>query len=95
MPWETLLNTLEQKDAMKILILILESDTPLTRTDLIEKYRLNRNTVLKRVKELAAAGLLYEKVSNTFPFTAKLYLTEKGRKVAEILKQLKELEEEQ
>ena len=94
--WEYLFDTLAQKDAMKILVLILEAGLSerITRTDLIDKYKINRNTALKRVRELINAGLIREEVSEKFPYTAKLYLTEKGRRVAEILKQLKDLEKE-
>ncbi|MEQ9716104.1 MAG: winged helix-turn-helix transcriptional regulator [Candidatus Asgardarchaeum sp.] len=85
-----LIKALERTDAIDILIYVLEHE-PITRSTLF-KEGYNRNTVRLRINELTSAGLLREEPSDSFPYEIKIYLTEKGRKVAEILKKLKVLE---
>lgn len=90
-----LFDVLSEKNAMDVLVILFEHGDGKNRTEISKIGDLNKNTVNKRVKELVNAGLLKEEVSKAFPYETRLYLTDLGRAVSKILKELKELEKRQ
>jgi DNA-binding HxlR family transcriptional regulator len=74
-------STLEQAHALKILI-ILAAEGPMSRSVLYGRVISSNRTMMDRVNELMALGLVEDVLIDERPYRA-LQLTERGRKVAE------------
>ena len=75
---------LEKTLAIKILHILYERDE-LSLSELTKGINGNWETVLRRIEELRAAGLVYTEKSKEFPFKRDIGLTTKGRKTASTL----------
>lgn len=62
-----------------------------TRTDLRSNTRGVMETIYSALKVLDGLGLIKEKESARFPFTKEVYLTEKGRRIAERLVEIEKI----
>jgi DNA-binding MarR family transcriptional regulator len=84
---------LEKVAALQSLVYLYEQKEA-TRTDLRNNIDAALKTIYSALPVLVQSQLIEEKISNKFPFTVTIHLTEKGRKVAwhlaEIVKILKE-----
>jgi DNA-binding HxlR family transcriptional regulator len=74
-------STLEQAHALKILI-ILATEGPMSRSVLYGQVISSNRTMMDRVNELMALGLVEDVLIDERPYRA-LQLTERGREVAE------------
>lgn len=74
-------STLEQAHALKILI-ILAAEGPMSRSVLYGRVISSNRTMMDRVNELMALGLVEDVLIDERPYRA-LQLTERGREVAE------------
>ena len=72
---------LEQAHALKILI-ILATEGPMSRSVLYGRVISSNRTMMDRVNELMALGLVEDMLIDERPYRA-LQLTERGREVAE------------
>ena len=78
-----MLEMLFRSRAIDILIALYEK--PMSVRELISKVGGSATTIEQRLRELKDVGLIEEKASKSFPFKRELRLTEKGRKLAEML----------
>lgn len=83
------LEILEQKHAMKILVHLLDGD--MYKGELTSKITVGSSSILSRVEDLVDNGLITEEVQKTRPFRKTLSLTEKGRSVAELIREIEGL----
>lgn len=83
------LEVLEQKHAMKVLVYLLEND--MYKRELTSKITVGSCSIQSRVEDLAEMELITEEVQKTKPFRKVLSLTDKGRKVAELVKEIENL----
>lgn len=85
------LRFLEATKAAAVLIYLLEKkEAPLTT--LTEDLRLSRSTVYNTLRALLEAGLISERrEEKVFPRRRLIFLTEKGKKVAELLKEVEKI----
>jgi DNA-binding HxlR family transcriptional regulator len=81
--------SLEQVHALKILV-ILEQAGPMSRSELYGLVISSNRTMMDRVNELMALGLLEDVLIDERPYRA-LQLTERGRAVAEHVAAIEEL----
>jgi len=72
----------------KILMHMLEKNKPTVLSALVSEVGGSPNALVKNINRLVILGLLKEKREEKFPFRRHLELTEKGRKVAQLLKQI-------
>ncbi len=72
---------LEETYALKVL-LALKREGNISRAVLYDLVSKSNRTVMERVNDLIAAGLVQEYAQQTTPFSRYLTLTEKGKKVA-------------
>ena len=71
------------KKSIDILIALYEKSMGVR--ELISEVGGSATTIEQRLRELKDVGLIEERASRSFPFKRELKLTEKGRKLAEIL----------
>jgi len=81
---------LESVYAMRILAILLR-DGPTFRSILYQKVSKSTNSPKARVDELLEAGLLTEDVSQFPPLSKRIGLTEKGRRVAELVAEMERI----
>lgn len=79
---------LEQVGAIQILLFLLEK--PLKMTELTELFQGSNTTIYRAVPKLRNLGLIEDKVTS-YPVKRIFNLTEKGRKVAEKLREIEKL----
>lgn len=84
------LAVLEQLYALRIVVTLLK-DGPMFKSVLYSKLSKSTNAPQSRVKDLVAAGLIKEKRSRFAPYSITLELTEKGKKVAELVTRIEKL----
>ena len=83
------LEVLEQKHAMKVLVYLLEND--MYKGELTSKITVGSASVQSRVAELVEKDLVREEMQKVKPFRKILSLTDKGRRVAELVKEIENL----
>ncbi|WP_061992186.1 winged helix-turn-helix transcriptional regulator [Sulfolobus acidocaldarius] len=77
--------------AQKILLFLLEKDGVPAKT-IVDEGGVNNTPLLRALQELEQLGLVTEKrEENVIPRRRLIFLTEKGRKVAEKLKEINEI----
>nr|WP_238526204.1 MarR family transcriptional regulator [Sulfolobus islandicus] len=59
--------------------------------EIYEEMKLSPNAVTQAVNKLLNEGLLTEKREEVFPRRRLIYLSEKGRKIAQLLLQMQEI----
>jgi len=85
------LTDLQKKGVMETLLLLLKKKKA-SRKDLRENVDAVLETLYKTtLPTLKKLELIGETTNRRFPFTVEIFLTEKGRKVAEKVKELDEL----
>ena len=78
------LHDFEKTAALQILVYLIKRGEA-SRTDLRENIEAAMETIYSALIVLSRLKLVEEKKSNRFPFIKQVYLTDKGRKVAEYL----------
>jgi DNA-binding MarR family transcriptional regulator len=77
--------------AQKILLFLLKKDGVPAKT-IVDEGGVNNTPLLRALQELEQLGLIIEKrEENVIPRRRLIFLTEKGRKVAEKLKEINEI----
>nr|WP_012548821.1 winged helix-turn-helix transcriptional regulator [Acidianus hospitalis]ACI15713.1 hypothetical protein [Acidianus hospitalis W1] len=77
--------------AQKILLFLLKKDGVPAKT-IVDEGGVNNTPLLRALQELEQLGLVTEKrEENVIPRRRLIFLTEKGRKVAEKLKEINEI----
>jgi DNA-binding MarR family transcriptional regulator len=77
--------------AQKILLFLLKKDGVPAKT-IVDEGGVNNTPLLRAIQELEQLGLIIEKrEENVIPRRRLIFLTEKGRKVAEKLKEINEI----
>ena len=90
---ESPVSELENTLAMRILLVLLK-DGDMFRSILCNRVAKGTNTARLRVDALLEAGLLTEDVSQFPPLSKRIGLTEKGRRVAELVAEMEKILEE-
>jgi predicted transcriptional regulator len=80
----------ETEGALRVL-LTLHEEGPLPRTKLIEKAPIGKQAIYTALKTLWKLGLAKEERTKGFPGTVLDVLTEKGKRVAEKVKEIEGL----
>ena len=75
---------LEQTTALRILTHLLRAKKA-SRTELRKNIDASVSAIYNALPKLKRLRLIYEESKETFPFTVRVSLTQKGRKVAEHL----------
>jgi len=90
------LKTLEQTGALEILVFLLKNKrSRITETlEFLRENRIGQTAMYNALKVLKREGLIEDTVEG-FPKTRYLTLTEKGRKVAEKILEIKEILEKE
>ena len=86
-------NALEAEKSWEILIELYKTGRKLTKGDLSKNIGGSSGTFKKRFDELEKEGLIGVEQEKEFPFKEWVYLTEKGRKVAKHLLEIKKIME--
>lgn len=81
---------LEKVTALQILAYVSVKRAA-TRTDLRRNIKGVMETIYSSLKVLDELGLIEEKESASFPFPKEVYLTEKGRRIAEHLVEIEKI----
>lgn len=76
-----LVKNLERGATLQILAYLFNKEKA-NRTDLRENLNAVMDTIYRALEKLKSLGLIEEVVSNSFPRTVEVYLTEKGVRVA-------------
>lgn len=84
------IGVLESVYAMRILALLLR-DGPTFRSIIYQRVSKSTNSPKAHVDELLEAGLLTEDVWQFPPLSKRIGLTEKGRKVAELVAEMEKV----
>jgi len=84
------ISVIERTDATTILMLLFERG-PLTVTSIMEEGGINRTTFYATLSVLLKAGLVVEDREEVFPRRRIIKLTERGRKVAELLIKVRDI----
>lgn len=83
---------LEKKGAIRFLTYLLNQpghSTIITRA--VKDLDVGQTALYSTIYKLLDAGLVQEERSDKVPFTRRLILTDKGRRVAELLSQIEEV----
>ena len=80
----------EKRATIQIMIYLFEHKSA-RRTDLRDNINAVMETIYTSLKVLKRLGLIRERKLHKFPFTARAYLSKKGREVAERLDQIDKL----
>lgn len=80
------LEILEQKHALKVLVLLREKD--MFKGELASKIIIGTASIQARVQDLVELGLISEEPQPVKPFKKILSLTEKGREIADLVAQI-------
>jgi len=78
------LSKLEQTAALRILALLHKKERA-SRTDLRQQIQASIDAIYNAVPKLKDLGLINEESREKFPFTVEISLTQKGRRVAELV----------
>ena len=84
-----MLDKLEQKAALRILVILAEGDK--TITDLRKTVKAAQDTIYRALTNLKELNLIEEVEEKTFPRRKFYRLTKKGREVSRLLKKIKEV----
>lgn len=76
---------------IEILLALEKKGGKLNISDLADYVKGSYTTIYKSVDNLKQLGLLEERKADRFPFTRIIELTEKGRKVAEYLEEIRKI----
>ena len=83
---------LEKKGAIRFLTYLLsQPDYSTIITKAVKDLDVGQTALYSTIYKLLDAGLIREERSDRVPFTRRLILTNKGRKVAELLSQIEEV----
>ncbi len=82
-----MIEKLEKKAALQTLLLLYNCEKA-SRTDLRNNIKANIQTIYSALEILKKLELIEEKTMESFPFTVYIYLTERGRRVAELLSEI-------
>lgn len=77
------LEILEQKHALKVLIILREKE--MFKGELASKITIGTASIQARVQDLVELGLIQEEPQSVKPFKKILSLTPKGREVADLV----------
>ncbi len=83
------MEALEQTGSIKILLFLNNKDA-LTLTDVKDGVPCSLSAIYNALRKLKDAGLIEERMEDTFPRRRLISLTERGRKVAELLKEIED-----
>ena len=94
---------LEGRDATRIILVLYQHKDKIKQSELQEKAKVNAATITRRVEELKSAGIIDFKIAPTVKDgkiiggsqTKWIWLTPKGKKVAEKLAEIKEIMEKE
>lgn len=78
---------LEQTSACRVLVYLLKNDGS-TVSDILNKGDFSQTSLYNALRKLKDAGLIEEKLEETFPRRRLISLTDKGRSVAEKLEEI-------
>jgi len=84
------LSKLEQTAALRILVLLKKREKA-SRTQLRQQIDASIDAIYNAIAKLKDLGLINESGREKFPFTVEVSLTEKGRKVAELVANLEKV----
>jgi DNA-binding MarR family transcriptional regulator len=74
-----------------ILLYLISIKEGVAVKEIYEKMKLSPNAVTQAVNKLLNEGFLVEKREEVFPRRRLIYLSEKGRKIAQLLLQIQEI----
>jgi len=78
---------LEKQGALQILVYLYQKNGKANISEIKRNVKSSTETILSTVELLKALGLAEDIEKATFPFAHLVWLTEKGRKVAELLQE--------
>ncbi|MFZ7137843.1 MAG: winged helix-turn-helix transcriptional regulator [archaeon] len=84
------LSVLEQTTLPRILVYLLEKEKA-SRSDLIHEINGSQGAIYNALPMLKESELIAESIAKGFPRRKEIWLTEKGKKVAELLVALTEV----
>jgi len=76
--------------ALQVLI-VLSKNPGIMLTELLQKVDASSKTVMRAVNHLLKIGLIKEVREEEFPRRRRLYPTEKGRRIGELLEKIEEV----
>jgi len=83
------LEILEQKHALKVLVLL--SGKEMFKGELASKITIGTASIQARVQDLINLGLIREEHQSVKPFKKYLSLTEKGEEIAKLVREIESL----
>jgi DNA-binding PadR family transcriptional regulator len=80
----------EQAGAFELLVILLEKES-LGKAEIVALLKRSSTTAYSALKLLKKANLITEVEAKSFPYRKDVTLTEKGRKVAELVREIQAL----
>jgi predicted transcriptional regulator len=77
--------SLEKHGALQILVYLYDKKQKANISEIVANVKASRETILSTIEMLKLTGLVYDLRKTKFPYTHFVWLTEKGKEVAQHL----------